>query len=217
MIDTITQFRENGYTNLKGIIPQDICNIVTQYALLQEQVLPKKEDETGQVPNAHSIYSDTLMETLMSFMKPYMEQHTGLELFPTYSYYRVYRPGMVLERHTDRPSCEVSTTICFGYNYQNTDPEYKWSMYVDPSYRHSAETDFVSQNKPGNAVPQDPGDIIIYKGCEIEHWRDSFDAGEGSWQVQAFFHYINKDGPYYPEYAFDRRQGLGWGSNIHLR
>lgn len=213
----IEQFRQNGYTNLKSIIPTDICNIVTQYALLQEQVVPRKEDETGQVPDAHSVYSDTLMEVLMSYMKPYMEKYTGLDLCPTYSYFRVYRPGMILDRHTDRPSCEVSTTVCFGYNYQGVEPGYKWSMYVDPSYRHSADADFISQNKPGYAVPQDPGDIIIYRGCEIEHWRDPFDAGEGSWQVQAFFHYINKDGPYYPEYAFDGRSGLGWGSNIHLR
>jgi hypothetical protein len=170
----IEQFNTNGYVNLKGIIPADICNIVTQYALLQEHVFPKKEDGEGQVPNAHSIYSDTLMETLMAHMKPYMEKYTGLDLFPTYSYYRVYRPGMVLERHTDRPSCEVSTTICFGCNYQGVDANYKWSMYVDPTYRHSAETDFISQNKAGNAVPQNPGDIIIYKGCEIGKFKHSF-------------------------------------------
>lgn len=211
------QFQKNGYTNLKGIIPIDICNIVTQYALLQEQVIPRKEDANGQVPNSHSVYSDTLMEVLMSYMKPYMEEYTGLDLCPTYSYFRVYRPGMILERHTDRPSCEISTTICFGYQYRNVDSDYKWSMYVDPSYKHSAEANFISQNNRGYAIPQDPGDIIIYKGCEIEHWRPPFDAGSDSWQVQAFFHYINKDGPYYPEYAFDRRRGLGIGSNIHLR
>lgn len=211
------QFQRLGYTSLKGIIPTDICNIVTQYALLQEQVIPKKEDAAGQVPNSHSVYSDTLMEVLMSFMKPYMEKYTGLDLCPTYSYFRVYRPGMILERHTDRPSCEISTTICFGYNYKNVDSDYKWSMFVDPDHKHSAESNFVSQNRPGYALPQDPGDIIIYRGCELEHWRGPFDAGENSWQVQAFFHYINKDGPYYPEYAFDRRSGLGLGSNIHLR
>ena len=211
------QFQQNGYTNLKGIIPKDICNIVTQYALLQEKVVPRKEDASGQVPDSHSVYSDTLMEVLMSFMKPYMEKYTGLELCPTYSYFRVYRPGMILERHTDRPSCEISTTVCFGYDYKDVDPNYKWNMSVDPSFRHSAEEEFISNNNPGNSIPQEPGDIIIYKGCEIEHWRDPFDAGDGSWQVQAFFHYINKDGPYYPEYAFDRRSGLGWGSNIHLR
>jgi hypothetical protein len=212
----IGQFQTNGYVSLTNIIPTDICNIVTQYALLQEQVNPKKEDKLGQVPNAHSVYSDTLMEVLMSYMKPYMEKYTGLELCPTYSYFRVYRPGMILERHTDRPSCEISTTICFGYNYQDVAADYKWSMYVDPSYRHSMAANFVPQNKPGHFIPQNPGDIIIYKGCEIEHWRDPFVAGEDSWQVQAFFHYINKNGPYYPEYAFDRRNGLGLGSNIHL-
>jgi len=210
-------FEKQGYLPLKSIIPLDICNIVTQYALLQENVLPKKEEPTGQVPNSHSIYSDTLMETLMAHMKPHMEKATGLELFPTYSYFRVYRPRMILDRHTDRPSCEISTTICFGYDYKHANPDYRWSMYVDPTYRHNIDYNFISKNNKGTAVPQDPGDILIYRGCEIEHWRDPFDAEDSSWQVQAFFHYINKDGPFYPEYAFDRRPGLGWGSNIHFR
>lgn len=210
------QFQKNRYVDLKRIVPLDICNIATQYALLQERVIPRKEDSAGQVPDSHSVYSDTLMEVLMSYMKPYMEKYTGLDLCPTYSYFRVYRPGMILERHTDRPSCEISTTICFGYNYQNVDSNYKWSMCVDPSYKHDINSDFISHNNLGYALPQEPGDIIIYRGCEIEHWRPPFDAGNDSWQVQAFFHYINKDGPYYPEYAFDRRAGLGQGSNIHL-
>ena len=199
-------FQENRYIALQGIIPKDICNITTQYCLLQETVNPKKEDDNGQVPYSHSIYADTLMETLMVFMKPHMEKYTGLELCPTYSYFRVYRPGMELERHTDRPSCEISTTICFGFNYLGVDSSYNWGMYVDPTYRHNIhDQDFISKGNKGIMTPQQPGDCIIYRGCEIEHWRDPFEAGSNSYQVQGFFHYINKNGPYYPEFAYDKR------------
>ena len=58
-------------------------------------------------------------------------------------------------------------------------------------------------------VAQQPGDLIIYRGCEVEHWRDKFDANYGSYQVQAFFHYIDKNGPYYPKFKFDGRPSLG--------
>lgn len=134
------------------------------------------------------------METMLHFLHPHMEKNTGLSLCPTYSYYRVYRPGMELKQHLDRESCEISTTVCFGFNYTEKDPEYRWGMYVEPN----------------NLIPQNPGDLIVYKGCEVQHWRNPFDAGPKSYQVQAFFHYIDKNGQFYPEFAYDKRPGLGW-------
>jgi hypothetical protein len=63
--------------------------------------------------------------------------------------------------------------------------------------------------EPGVCIKQNPGDAIIYRGCDIDHWRDTFEAGPNSFQVQAFFHYIDRSGPYYPEYAYDKRTKLG--------
>lgn len=188
-------FKENRYLDLKNIVPVDLCRIITKYALLKEETEFSPElGNTAQVENAHSVYSDTLMETMLHFLLPHIEKNTGLSLCPTYTYYRVYRPGMILDRHRDRPSCEISTTVCFGFNYTNVSFDYKWGMYVEP----------------GNLITQNPGDIIIYKGCELDHWRDSFSAGPGSYQVQAFFHYIDKNGPFYPEHAYDKRPGIGY-------
>ena len=188
-------FDENGYVYVPGIIPKSLCAIVNQYALMKEITEFDASDE--QVQGAHSVYSDTLMETVLHFLHSHMEKYTGYELCPTYSYYRVYRPGMTLDRHKDRPSCEISTTVCFGHNYMNK-LDYKWSMYVKNSKNQETRID------------QNPGDLLIYKGCEIEHWRDPFDAPDNSYQVQGFFHFINKNGPFYPEFAFDQRPGLGW-------
>ena len=87
-------FKNNFYIDCKQIIPADLCNVVTKYCLMREENFnePEPEDE-GQVPFAHSVYADTLMETLEYFLLPHMEASTGLSLCPTYSYYRVYRPG----------------------------------------------------------------------------------------------------------------------------
>jgi len=206
-------FKENRYVDLKSVIPIDVCRIITKYALLKEETEFSPElGVDAQVENAHSVYGDTLMETMMYFLLPHLEKNTGLDLCPTYTYYRVYRPGMVLNRHKDRPSCEISTTVCFGFNYNNTDLEYRWGMYVDKDSFDTRSSDgkFVSTRNVGKLITQNPGDVIIYKGCEIEHWRDSFVAGPNSYQVQAFFHYIDKNGPFYPEYAYDKRPGLGY-------
>lgn len=212
MINT-AKFKNDRYLALKKIIPNDICKIITKYALLKEETTFDPElGPNAQVRNAHSVYSDTLMETMLYFLLPQIEQNTGLSLCPTYTYYRVYRPGMILERHKDRPSCEISTTVCFGFKYQSVDPSYKWGMYVDKdSYNTNGKKgEFLSANNTGLQIEQDIGDMLIYKGCEIEHWRDAFNVGKGSYQVQAFLHYIDKNGPFYPEYAYDKRIGIGW-------
>ncbi len=187
-------FQSKKYVPVNGLIPVDLCRIVTKYALLKEA--NEFEPEVGpgaQVENAHSVYADTLMETMLYFIHPHMEKNTGLSLCPTYSYFRVYRPGMKLDHHIDRESCEISTTVCFGWNYAQKPSNYRWGMYVEN----------------GGMIGQDPGDALIYRGCEVEHWRDPFDAGNGSYQVQGFFHYINKNGPFYPEFAYDKRSGIG--------
>lgn len=206
-------FHQHGYAFVKDLIPQDICKIATKYALIQETVNFREEGEYAQVPESHAMYSDILMETLLFFMLGHMEKLTGLELFPTYSYYRVYRPGMELERHKDRPACEISTTACLGYQYNDVDESYSWGMFVDEKSRGIAKEDgiyFVSAGNPGIMLPQKPGDLIVYRGYDIEHWREPFAAGPGSYQVQAFFHYIDKNGPYYPEHCYDTRPGLGY-------
>jgi hypothetical protein len=102
--------------------------------------------------------------------------------------------------------------VCFGFNYTQVDPAYRWGMYVD---KFSCDTkapngEFISAGNSGDLITQNPGDLIVYRGCEIEHWRDAFEAGPNSYQVQAFFHYIDKSGPYYPEYSYDKRPGLGY-------
>jgi|TARA_B110000977_G_scaffold94658_1_gene125108 hypothetical protein len=205
-------FKNNFYIDCKQIIPADLCNVVTKYCLMREENFnePEPEDE-GQVPFAHSVYADTLMETLEYFLLPHMEASTGLSLCPTYSYYRVYRPGQELERHKDRESCEVSTSVCFGIQYNDVDKDYHWSMYVDKDSNHTPKLgNFISANNLGTPVQQTPGDILIYRGVDIEHWRDKFVAGLNSYHVQGFFHYIDKDGPYYPEWIYDKRPRLGY-------
>jgi hypothetical protein len=218
-MNTIEEFKTNKYLDIKSLVPKDLCKIATNYALLKEKVeFAPEEGPDAQVVGAHAVYGDTLMETLMHFCRPHLEKLTGLELAPTYTYYRVYRPGAELFRHKDRPSCEVSLTLCLGYKYINVSEDYHWGMYVDrDSYKIplGKNGEFISNNQPGYMVKQQPGDLIVYRGCEIEHWRDKFIADSGSYQVQAFFHYINKNGPYYPEYLYDQRPGIGY--NEHHR
>jgi len=110
-----------------------------------------------------------------------------------------YKKGDVLKRHKDRFSCEISTTLNLGGD--------KWPIYLEPSGE---------VNKKGIKVDLKPGDMLIYSGCELEHWREAF---QGKDCIQVFLHY-NKISKEAEENKFDKRPYLGlpaWFKNQKLK
>ena len=125
---------------------------------------------------------------------------TGKDLVPTYSYHRLYTQGTELKRHKDRPSCEISTTLCVGYDNSNVDaskyPDWDWPMFVGP----------ISGEKGTDGMPihMKPGDMLIYRGDAVEHWREPL---WGLNHAQVFLHYNEKEGQY--DIPYDGRPLLG--------
>lgn len=183
----VLEFEKNRYTIVKNVLSNEIVELATQYALFDE--MQDFNADTDQVVGAHSKYADPVMESLLLKLLPVMEEATGLSLLPTYSFYRVYRNGDTLEKHKDRPSCEISCTLSFNYSYENS--EYSWPIYMD-----------------GEAIHLQPGDIAIYRGIENEHWRDPLEFSEPAWHVQAFLHYVDANGPH-KNWAYDKRESIG--------
>jgi len=136
-----------------------------------------------QAPGTPSAGKDFMMDGLLSDLIPSVEHACGLKVFPTYSYFRVYKRGDVLARHTDRPACEISISLCLGYQ-----AERPWPIWIEGRSRNSS-------------VELAPGDAILYRGIECAHWREAFD---GEHQAQVFLHYVDQNGPY-TEWKFDKR------------
>ena len=109
MEENIKSFNQNGYVVVKNVLNEAFSNFITQYTLFDE--LQDFNPDPNQVIGAHAKYGDPVMETLLLFLQKTIEENTGLSLFPTYSFYRVYRPGNELFPHKDRPSCEISLTL----------------------------------------------------------------------------------------------------------
>jgi len=201
-------FEKNRYILVKKFLQGPVLDVAHRYALMKVQT-GQVTREDKQVPGTPSLYGDTLMETIMELALPQVEQLTGKKLFPTYAYFRVYGEGDELRPHIDRPSCEISFTICLGYNVKNVaDSRYQWPIFVDNSkdYRHFGD-EALRLAQPGEGVPAylNPGDCVIYRGCEVRHWREPF---QGNHQAQAFIHYVDQDGPY-AKFKYDTRPVLG--------
>ena len=187
MEKNIKEFKEKGYVLVKKALSKELVDFITQYALFDEmQDFNRDKDH---VLGAHSKYGDPAMESLLLKLQKTIEKNTGLKVEPTYSFYRVYRPGDELLPHMDRPACEISITVCLNYDYKNS--KYEWPIFVN-----------------GTPIVLEAGDLVCYRGVDLEHWREKFTAPEGSWHVQAFLHYVAVDGPYL-NYKYDERVSVG--------
>ena len=207
-------FKRKKYLVIKKAITKEMANFIYGYFIMKRRVAQKFLDdryispfEEGwgswtdkQSPNTYSHYADMVMETLLEKVRPRMEKETKLKLLPTYSYARIYKKGDILERHKDRFSCEISTTMFLGGD--------SWDIYLEPNKNVGKPSGgpYVPTTNKGIKVSLKPGDMLIYLGCELEHWREAF---QGKNCCQVFLHYNQITSPGAMENRFDRRPFLG--------
>ena len=209
-------FKEKKYLIIKKAISFELANFAFNYLLLKRDAVKWMQDNNyfseftpgfgtwkdKQVPNTYSIYGDCFMETLMMKVLPIMQERTEMTLVPCYTYTRIYKKGDILKRHKDRPSCEISTTLHLGGE--------PWTIFLDPTGANYVVDEYKQIHKPnapeGIPITLEVGDMLVYSGCEREHWREPF---EGEYCAQVFLHYNNIDGPFGTQNKFDKRPLLG--------
>lgn len=195
MNDTAKYFQQNKYVVIKNFLDSNTSNLFYNYCVnkvLKNDFLRTQSPEDFReemdgifgdgmtINESYACYADDLMDTLLQSSLQSMEQITGMKLSPQYSYWRMYEQGDDLQAHIDRESCEISTTLCLGYNTANL-KSYIWPFYIK------------SLDNKDLKIELEPGDMLVYKGCEVEHWRDTF---KGLNHAQVFMHYNDVNGPY---------------------
>lgn len=182
-------FKEKKYAIVDSAVPVDICQNLSGYILKLAE--DKKTRKDTQCPLSESVYGDSMLDILLEDVRPTIEKATGLNLIPTYSYARKYVPGDELKPHIDRASCEISATITLGYEGG------LWPIHVS--------TDDKVENDIGE-IFIDVGSMVVYRGMELNHWREPYT--QGKWQCQVFLHYVDADGPH-KDLKYDGRESLG--------
>jgi len=209
-------FKTKKYQVIRQALSKELANFIFNYMMLQRDAVDfmVKHQKVNpynpfigtrtdkQVPGCYTKYADWVMETLLMYMIPVMKAKTGLELIPTYTYTRLYEKGNILKRHKDRPSCEISTTLHLGGD--------EWPIFLDPTGGNFVIDEYKNIHKPGAPkgirVDLKIGDMLIYSGCELEHWREPF---EGKVCSQVFLHYNHANGPFAKTNLLDGRPLLG--------
>jgi len=190
-------FLKEGYQVVNNVISEQLLqNLKIEFELIKNTLFfinnEKNKYAFGDIysPKSFSIYAAPCFEALSLNLIDLMQDITKVKLYPAYSYARIYYNGATLNSHKDRPSCEYSTTICISSTHL-------WNFHIKD--RDGRE----------KIIKLNPGDMCVYSGCELEHWREPY---TGDQQMQCFLHYVNSEGPY-SEFKYDKRPMMGFRSN----
>lgn len=178
------QFERQRYVVWRACVSDPELTSLYRYACRREELRTMTSDPRS--PGAAAAGGDVFIDGLLLDLLPAAEQITSRKLFPTYSYFRVYKRGDILVKHKDRPSCEFSVTLCLGYEAGRP-----WPLLIEGP-------DGIS------SIELEPGDALFYRGTECTHWREPMD---GKRMAQVFLHYVDQDGPY-AEWKYDKRAAI---------
>lgn len=200
-------FKNLGFEIVKGALSKDICKLLAaefrisrDLAMFLSSQDPNFKSPDSLNPNfpfgdkmidkSFSWYSPLCFEALSNtLIKDIVEKAIGETLYPTYSYARIYYNGSELKKHTDRASSEYAVTCCIDTDLDHPN----WSFYVEQNDGTVLE------------IIQEPGDIVIYNGNHIPHWRNVYTGQE---HINAFMFYVRATGPK-SELKYDTRPLLG--------
>jgi len=167
----MSEFHNKGYKIIKGLISKGESKKLLLYC-------QKRKGDNDAILNdkqaikSPSFYNDKVFKKLHKNLLSKIEKESKLKLFKTYTYWRMYKKGIILKAHTDRVACEVSITLDIGGD--------KWGLYI------------MDRNENPKKVILNAGDALLYRGCELSHWRPKF---KGDNHAQIFFHYVDQNGP----------------------
>ena len=194
-------FDAYGYLIIKKICDPKLlhCPVPTDRGLfkcwgMREEQFISLDDQ--QVEDSVERYWYPQYKDIHIKIKDIVETAIGRGLYEPYYYDRFYFPGQELKKHVDRPACEISVTVHIDTNIKEN-----WPIWVK------------TVNGENVPVVLEPGDAMIYKGCERPHWRepmpgllesirDGLDK-HSLYYHQIFFHYVLQDGVR-AHYAWDK-------------
>ena len=209
-------YKENKYKIIRNAISKEKADYLFKYFKLKRQVaktmlednwMSPYSTEWGcwndpQIKDTYVIYGDVAFDLLLQELKPVLSKETELNLVEQYSFARLYKKGDELKRHKDRFSCEITLTLNLG-----GDP---WPIFIETDPTKGTQVNPNSQYKSaftkGTQVDLGPGDLVVYDGVNLEHWREPF---KGEICGQVFLHYNTVESSIKHKNKFDSRPHLG--------
>lgn len=203
------QLWKEGYVVLKNFIPKDIVNFTLDaWKVIELDPENYGEQFRRELDIIHNSPKDSLEKSLSMYSSPFgvalhhwcwqkLKHVIDMELQETYSFSRKYERGAYLKAHADRPSCEISATLCLDYK---TDDNKPWSIWVDNTFDYvnnpteifdDTQAVPIRKRKTARRIDLEVGDLLLYQGPNVAHWREKF---LGEYGYHLFVHFVNLNG-----------------------
>ena len=178
-------FKKNKYTVIRNAIDKDLAIFLANYFAMKKQVFDTCTKRKYISP----------FEKILGFYETTQDQ-----IPDTYCCYSDIAMDTLLLKV--QPVMEKATNLKLypSYTYARL---YKKG---DELKRHKDYAAYVSGKTKGIEVNLKPGDMLVYRGVDLEHWRKPF---KGSECVQVFLHYNNQKTKGAKANIFDGRDHLG--------
>jgi hypothetical protein len=216
-LNSVKKFKDNGYLITPKILSGELLDFIGVYAYNAVRVCETNGINVftdSMFPTTPCLAADAVMENLSGFLLPKIESVTGLKLLSTYTFYRVYKAGDILFKHTDREACEISISLCLRKKgniwpicVNNTDYKMRERNNIEyiaplqnPNIVDATNAKEILENMykehigDTTSIMLDEGDAVIYRGCELPHWREAYN--EGTKLAQVFLHYVDANGKF---------------------
>jgi hypothetical protein len=195
---------KNNFLIVKNFIDSEkAINLYKEFKLCDQFYKFNGDD---QARNSAAIYNYLPSLELLCEKTKQVSDLIGESVLPTYTYSRIYKDNSVLDKHTDRGSCEISLTVhLYG--------DKPWPIWVETPEGKS------------RCVVLNSGDALLYLGCVAPHWREEYVGKE---YAQFFLHYVRSRGSFSQLYFDKSKQSgnlnkliqeyksMGWLTSDHL-
>ena len=208
-LNPVNKLQKDGYQVVRNFLSKDLLTLTKQYFDLKVENDEMKLD-VGQVPGTFTAYGTGIGDSILKMLQPVAESVIGEELYPCYTFFRLYNHKDWLKPHTDRPSCEFSATIPIFTDkpwpiyMQKFDFE-KYGTGKEDHLDNPERWNESALNEKSTNLILELGDVCFYEGTKMNHWRLPF---EGNECYQIFIHYVRKNGEY-SDFKYDKRPNIG--------
>ena len=116
----------------------------------------------AQVRERYGQHNETMSRYFHHQLAEFVGRISGERVKPAYAYVSAYKEGAILRPHVDRKQCVF--TLSLWIDRDATASTEGWPLWF--------ETD-----QGQISVTQQAGDAVLFRGCELPHWRDKPPAG----------------------------------------
>lgn len=169
LLNASALMEQNDYCVIPNILIPTYHNTIDYY--MRHPTVASKLVHDNQTSERVGLHNLALFATIHPQLTSLIQQVIHEPIKASYCYAVTYNKGATLPRHTDRPQCEWNASIVFSINSIRP-----WPIYLDVNGKEVK-------------VEAQIGEIVVYRGTKIPHWREELQA---NYATVSFFHFVRQ-------------------------